>query len=145
MSRYLVVGNRTLVGDHLTHAIERRARMGSCEVHIVVPQSEHTGGSDPTETDVAAAQARVDEATANFARVGAARVTHEFAGADPVRAARAALDRDPSFDEVLLSTMPPGPSRWLHLDVPHRLTRAVPIPVLHLVYDDGKTRPKLFG
>ena len=29
--------------------------------------------------------------------------------------------RDRAFDEIILSTLPPTVSRWLHLDLPHRV------------------------
>lgn len=145
MARYLVVANRTLDGKHLVSAVERRiAHYGSCEVHIVVPHSEHTAGVDAGELDEDAVQARLDAATRAFEAVGAT-VTSERGGEDPVAAVRAVLDGDPAFDEILLSTLPPGPSRWLGLDIPHRLQRTVHIPVSHLVASPPRLRPKLFG
>lgn len=143
MPRVLVVANRTLDGPHLLGAIRRRAARGDCEVHVVVPHHEH--GRDPTEDDVEAVRARVDAASAAFAAVGA-RVTTELAGEDPVQAVRTVLSRDPRFNEVLLSTLPEGRSRWLGRDVPLRLRRAAGgLTITHLVADDGKERPRLFG
>ncbi|MGI8685870.1 MAG: hypothetical protein ACR2MO_12440 [Acidimicrobiales bacterium] len=42
------------------------------------------------------------------------------------------LERPP-FDEILLFTHPPGVSRWLHQDLPHRAQRQFAIPVTHVV------------
>ena len=37
------------------------------------------------------------------------------------------------FDEVMLSTLPIGASRWLHLDLPTRVRRRYGVPVTHVV------------
>jgi hypothetical protein len=34
---------------------------------------------------------------------------------------------------VILSTLPPGPSRWLGMDLPHRVERRFGVPVTHVV------------
>jgi nucleotide-binding universal stress UspA family protein len=47
---------------------------------------------------------------------------------DPIQAVRDVL-RTRGVDEIILSTLPPGVSRWLQLDVPSRLARAVDVPV----------------
>src|SRR5689334_8369278 len=52
--------------------------------------------------------------------------------ANPVLAI-ADLVRDREFDEILLSTLPPGPSRWLRQDLPHRVERRFGLPVTHVV------------
>ena len=39
---------------------------------------------------------------------------------DPMDAIEEAL-HDGDFDEIILSTLPPTVSRWLHLDLPHRV------------------------
>jgi hypothetical protein len=33
------------------------------------------------------------------------------------------------FDEIILSTLPPGVSRWLALDLPHRVRRKFDLPL----------------
>jgi len=54
---------------------------------------------------------------------------------DPVQAVRDAL-RERTVDEIILSTLPPGISRWLGQDVPSRLRGAVPVPV-SVVYEES--------
>ena len=39
---------------------------------------------------------------------------------DPMDAIEETL-HDGDFDEIILSTLPPTVSRWLHLDLPHRV------------------------
>ena len=55
--------------------------------------------------------------------------TGEVGYRDPVEAARDALRGHPS-DEIILSTLPTGLSRWLGQDVPSRLKSAVNVPVV---------------
>jgi len=38
----------------------------------------------------------------------------------------------PPFDQVIVSTLPHGPSRWLRLDVVSRLRKQVRLPVVHV-------------
>jgi len=49
----------------------------------------------------------------------------------PLDAIAAGLDQGP-FDEIILSTLPPGVSRWLKLDLPHRVERSFGLPVAHV-------------
>jgi hypothetical protein len=37
------------------------------------------------------------------------------------------------FDEIIVSTLPTGSSRWLGLDLPHRLEKLTSVPVRHVV------------
>ena len=52
----------------------------------------------------------------------------EVGDRDPVMAVRDAL-RGREVDEVIVSTLPKGMSRWLGEDVPSRLRDSVPVPV----------------
>ena len=61
-------------------------------------------------------------------RAWGAKASGEVGVRDPVAAAQDAL-RDRVVDEVILSTLPSGPSRWLRMDAPNRLRSAVDVPV----------------
>ena len=55
-------------------------------------------------------------------------MTGEVALGDPVVATSRVMQRA-TFDEIVVSTNPPGISRWLKLDLPTRLERAFEVPV----------------
>jgi len=129
MRSYLVVGNQTLVGPELTEAIaERIAADEPTHFHVVVPatpiQDSFTWDEDKA---YAAAGERLDAMLAHLRAMGA-EATGEVGHKDPVEAARDAMRRHP-VDEVILSTLPPGISRWLGQDAPSRLKAAVFVPV----------------
>jgi GABA permease len=130
MRRYLVVANRTLGGEHLVEAVRARMADGECSFHIVVPASHPSSAWSEGQVK-AQAQGRLDEALARFAELGAT-ATGEVGDASPVRAIGDVLLREP-VDEVILSTLPPGPSRWLRQDVVHRVERNYDVPVTHIV------------
>ena len=131
MRRYLVVANRTLGGEHLLDALRQRTAQGECAVHVVVPAS-HPSSAWSDEQVAVAARAKLEEALARFRELGV-EVTGEVGDASPVRAVGDVLLGDQAFDEIILSTLPPGPSRWLKQDVIHRLERSVDVPVTHVV------------
>ena len=128
MRSYLVVGNQTLDSPELTAAIEERMREGSAVFHIVVPATPNQRGLTWDEEEARAeAQVRLDEALARLSGIGAT-VTGEIGHRDPIEATEDALRRR-EVDEVLLSTLPAGISRWLGQDVPTRLKGSILVPV----------------
>jgi hypothetical protein len=128
MRSYLVVGNQTLDSPELTAAIEERRATGPAVFHIVVPATPNQRGLTWDEDEArAAAQARLEEALARLGGIGAT-VTGEIGHRDPIEATEDAL-RDREVDEVLLSTLPVGISRWLGQDVPTRLKGSILVPV----------------
>jgi hypothetical protein len=54
---------------------------------------------------------------------------------DPMDAIEEAL-HDGDFDEIILSTLPRGVSRWLHLDLPHRVGH-LGLPLTTVVAHEG--------
>lgn len=60
----------------------------------------------------------------------------EVAVNEPVEAARAVLDKDADFEEIIVSTLPSRISRWLRLDLPNRIARITDIPVVTVEADD---------
>ncbi len=128
MPSYLVVGNQTLDSPELAAAIDERLASEPATFHIVVPATPMQRGLTWDEDEArAAAQAHLDAAIRRLRAVGAT-VTGEIGHRDPVEAAEDAL-RGRDIDEVLLSTLPPGISRWLGQDVPTRLKGSILVPV----------------
>jgi GABA permease len=132
MRRYLVVANRTLGGAHLTARVRECVAAGPCEFHVLVPASHNTKDFTWTEGgDRAAAEARLAEAMARFRATGV-EVTGEVGDTNPLEAIGDVLRRD-SFDEIILSTLPPGVSRWLGQDLPARVRKQYRVPLQHVV------------
>jgi hypothetical protein len=138
MRRYLVVANRTLGGQHLLDAVRDRMHDGECTFHVVVPASHPSSAWSEGQVN-AMARERLDDALARFAEVGAT-ATGEVGDASPVRAIGDVLLRQP-IDEVILSTLPPGLSRWVRQDVVHRVQRNYEIPVVHIVAQPEHAAP----
>lgn len=132
MRRYLVVANKTLGGEHLMNMLRECVAAGPCSFHVVVPASAPPDHWTHTESQArAVAQRRLDEAMARFAALGA-EVDGEVGDSRPMEAIGDAL-RAGTYDEIILSTLPPGPSRWLHQDLPHRVVRTFGLPLIHVV------------
>jgi hypothetical protein len=128
MRSYLVVGNQTLDSPELEAAVADRMTAGPATFHIVVPATPIQRGLTWDEDEArAAAEERLSSALERF-RAAGADVSGEVGHRDPVEATEDAL-RGREVDEVLLSTLPPGISRWLGQDVPTRLKGSVLVPV----------------
>lgn len=68
-------------------------------------------------------------------RAKGAGATGEVGDDDPVEATRTALEREGPFDEIIVSTLPAGMSRWLKLDLPHKLGRVTDVPITTIEAD----------
>jgi hypothetical protein len=135
MRTYLVVAHRTLVGQHLLDHVSALRDEGECRFHLVVPVThprDHAWSDGEVE---AAARRRLDEGLDAF-RGLEVEVTGEIGDASPVYAVAAALRDKPfgddEWDGIIVSTLPPGVSHWLGLDVVSRIKREFDIPVTHL-------------
>jgi hypothetical protein len=125
-ARLLIVANRTAGSAELADALRLRAASTGVRATIVMPTV--LGGE-------AGARRRLD-AVIEQLRADGIEAEGFLGDADPVNAA---LDLwDPRrFDEILVCTLPPGESTWLHIDLPHRLRRLTDATVGQLV----ATRP----
>jgi hypothetical protein len=129
----MVVAHRTLVEDHLLDHVRGLCEAGECTFHLVVPVTHPLGKWSEGQIE-AAAEAKLDEGEAAFRAIGA-EVTGEVGDANPVYAVAAALREKPDWDwaGIIVSTLPPGISRWLGLDAVSRIKREFDLPVTHLV------------
>ncbi len=133
MRRYLVIANRTLCEQHLLEELERRRTADpGCRFHLVVPAS-HPAGTFTDEQCRAQAQQRLTDALDALAAAGLS-ATGEVGDANPVYAVGDVLLREIGrFDEIILSTLPVGMSKWLAQNVVRRLKRSTGLPVTHVL------------
>jgi hypothetical protein len=128
MRSYLIVANQTLTSESLRDAIAARLAEGPVRTHVVVPLSP-VGGRLTWDEQASrtVARERLDEVLGRLREMGA-EADGEVGDRDPVMAVRDAL-RHREVDEVIVSTLPKGLSRWLGEDVPSRLRDSVQVPV----------------
>ncbi len=116
----LVVANLTATSDELLTALRQRAERGACRFTLVMPRS----GND--------AKRRLEEALEAFRAAGLGKVSGRVGDPDPMVASMDVWD-PMKFDEIVVSTLPTGVSRWLGLDLPRRLGKLTGVPVRHVV------------
>jgi hypothetical protein len=116
----LVVANVTATSDELLAALKERAEQGACSFTLVMPRSA------PDARD------RLDEALETMRMAGLGKVDGRVGDPDPVVAAMDVWD-PMEFDEIVVSTLPTGVSRWLGLDLPRRLEKLTGVTVRHVV------------
>jgi hypothetical protein len=130
--RYLVVANLTVCGQQLAAKVQECLRAGPCSFHVVVPASADPHRMTWTEEEVLlSARRRLKQAVAMFRAMGA-EVSGEVGDWTPALAIEDTL-RGREFDEIIVSTLPPGLSRWIRLDLPNRVARRFDLPVSHVI------------
>ena len=135
MPSYLIVANQTLSSPTLMAAVRERSVDGDAHFHVVVPATPITHALTWDEKEAEAAAAERLTAVLGTLQAMGADAAGEVGCADPVAAAQDAI-RVVAVDEILLSTLPSGVSRWLGQDVPARLRRAVSVPVTVVTAQD---------
>ena len=121
----LVVANVTAASDELLAALKGRVERGTCAFTLLVPATG--GGKAARET----ARARLGEALDRM-RGADLEVEGMVGDADPVIAVHEVWDPR-RFDEIVISTLPTGASRWLAVDLPHRVEKFTGVQVEHVV------------
>ena len=128
MKTCLVVANQTLPGVPLADTVRERIATDACTFHVVVPLTPVPHGAVWEEREsTEAARGRL-AAFLGVLRNQGVEAEGEIGDRDPIQAVRDVL-RTKAVDEIILSTLPPGASRWLQMDIPSRLARAVDVPV----------------
>jgi hypothetical protein len=108
----LVVANRTVDSPELLAAIKERAEQGPIHVTLLVPASW---------SERPLAERRMNDAIAALRKLD---VPAEgiLGDVDPMAAVQEAWDPG-RFDEIVVSTLAAGASRWLQIDLPHRVAK----------------------
>jgi hypothetical protein len=133
-AKLLVVTNRTADSDELHAALVQRAQEGPIDVTLLAPATWDV--VDPHGGRQSAAR----RLNAALTRLAAAGITARgvVGDADPVVAVQDIWDAD-RFDEVIVATLPHPLSRWLGLDLPHRVEKLTGLPTRHVVARDRST------
>jgi hypothetical protein len=136
--RILIVANQTAPGGHLREIVRKRCAEGPCRFLLLVPATEpHRGWTGVDARVREDAERRMRQALDGFTEIGA-EVEGWVEEGSPMDAIAALLQKErfsghQPFEEIILSTLPPGISRWLNKDLPHRVARRYMIPVTHVV------------
>lgn len=139
MRRILIVANQTAGGEHLQREIHRRVLDGPCAFHIVVPATRPTDHLVWTEGEAREIATRRLNHSMECLRGVGAEVTGEVGDSRPMQAISDAFISS-DFDEIIVSTLPAGASRWLRQDLPARIARATGVPVTHVVAEASVAR-----
>src|SRR3954468_8660740 len=126
-TRALVIANRTVDSDQLLEALEGRARSGPIAFTLLVP----CGPSGRDE-----ARARLESAVARMRAAGLSVEASLGRNSDPFDAVHEAWD-PAAFDEIIVCTLPTGVSKWLQVDLPHRVAKLTDAPVSHVVASEA--------
>jgi hypothetical protein len=140
MRRHVVVGSQTLLSARLLRELRARQAEGPCQFHVIVPAANPHVHAFWTEGEArAVARERLDTALDRF-RAEGLDVAGSIGDANPADAVADLLLHD-QFDSVIVSTLPPGLSRWIHQDLPRRIERRVALPVRLVITPFGDLKP----
>jgi hypothetical protein len=150
MRRYLIVANQTLGGEQLTAKLTECMNAGPCRFYLVAPVTQTeasdrwaSGGLEGVVPGAykiarALAEGRLKQELARLQEAGA-EADGEVVDPNPIEAIRKLASRE-EVDEVIISTLPRRLSRWMAMDLPHRVRRATKLPVTHI---SGPAGPSL--
>jgi hypothetical protein len=117
----LVVANQTVDSPDLLEALEQRAEQGPIHVTLLLPV---------LWSEREAARNRVDEACSNLRERGI-EAESVLGDADPIVAVQETWHPG-RYDEIVVSTFATGASRWMQIDLPHRIAKLTDCTVRHI-------------
>jgi hypothetical protein len=121
----LVVANVTGSSPELIGALKERAAEGACRFTLLVPA---TGGGSEGRS---AARERLEEGLDRMRSAGL-EVEGMVGHPDPTVAV-SDVWHPSRFDEAIVSTLPTGASKWLAIDLPHRVEKMTGVTVRHVI------------
>ena len=136
MRRILVIANQTLGGAHLLEAVQDCVRDGDSEFYVLVPATPVADQVLQLEGDAESIASRRLEACLAGLRARGIAATGTVGDADALHAAQDLLAHE-HFDEIIVSTLPVGLSRWLGSGLAQRLARSTELPVRSITAGGG--------
>jgi hypothetical protein len=129
----LVLANVTATSGELLDTLRDRAARGSVAFTLVVPATPFHGGRPGAKQQLNDTLTRLRESDLEVDGV--------VGGGDPLAAVVEAWDPR-RYDEIIISTLPTGASKWLQADLPHRVEKYTGAIVTHVVAQPPKLPPK---
>jgi hypothetical protein len=128
----LVIAHQTAANSALLEAVHERAQQGSVRFHMVVPRQPHGMHKvvDPIDAGEREASSVLDGALPKLSEAAGQEVTGSVGDSEPLMAIHDAVNLG-SYDEIIISTLPLGISRWLKLDLVSK-AKALGLPVTHV-------------
>jgi hypothetical protein len=128
----LVVAHQTAANESLLEAVRARAQQGPARFHMVVPRQPHGMHKvvDPNEAGETEASAVLDDALPRLSEAAGQQVTGSVGDPEPLMAIHDAVNLG-EYQEIIISTLPLGISRWLKLDLISK-AKAIGLPVTHV-------------
>lgn len=137
MPTFLIVAYQTAGGRPLRKVIDDvTLQNASAEFRLLVPATRTQHLFTWTTGESEALARATAEAVAEHLRSSGVPLRDVFVGdPDPVLAVSDELAVRPDIDGIIVSTFPPGISRWLRLDLPTRLEKSTRLPVIHVIVE----------
>jgi hypothetical protein len=128
----LIVAHQTATTEALLQAVRERAQRSPAGFHLLVPRQAHGLHRivDPQDSSNEEAAAVIIAALPRLTEAAGSEVTGSMGDSEPLAAIQDAVNLG-EFDEIIISTLPLGVSRWLRLDLVSK-TRGLGLPVTHV-------------
>lgn len=134
----LIVAHQTAATRELLATVRERVHSGPATFHLVVPKRTHglERLMDPEDASAEEAQRALEQALPLLSEAAGCVVSGSVGDAQPLMAIEDAVNAG-AYDEIIISTLPLGASRWLKLDLVSK-ARGLGLPVTHVVARKGE-------
>jgi len=137
-TRVLIVAHKTAATPPLLEAVRERVARGPCRFTLLVPKATHGLArlADPEDVPEDETRDVLALALPLLEDAAGAPVEGIVGDANPLNAVCDAINLR-GFDEIILSTLPTRVSRWVRLDLPHKIA-ALGVPVTTVTAKEGR-------
>jgi hypothetical protein len=144
-AKVLVVAHQTAATQPLLDAVRERAAQGPARFHLVVPRQAAGMHKvvDPQDTGEGEAKHVLADALPKLSDAAGDKVTGSIGDAEPLMAIEDAVHLG-EFQEIIISTLPLGISRWLKLDLISK-AKGLGLPVTHVLAPSRAEQPAAAG
>ena len=121
-ARVLVVAHKTAATPPLIAAVRERAQKGPAKFTLLIPKAVHgiTRVADPEDAPDDETRDVLELAIPLLEDAAGGHVEGLIGVSSPLDAIQDAVNLH-GFDEIIISTLPTRVSKWLRLDLPHKL------------------------